>query len=81
MLVVHSSIPVNSVAEFVAYSKKAPISYAHAGPGSSGHLSMEYFGLLAGFQTVPVPYSGNTQLAADLAAGQIKFGFVATSRA
>jgi tripartite-type tricarboxylate transporter receptor subunit TctC len=78
MLVVHSSIPVNSVAEFVAYAKKEPISYAHAGPGSGGHLSMEYFGLLAGFQTVPVPYRGNTQLAADLAAGQIKFGFVAT---
>jgi tripartite-type tricarboxylate transporter receptor subunit TctC len=78
MLVVHSSIPVSSVAEFVAYAKKAPISYAHAGPGSSGHLSMEYFGLLAGFQTIPVPYRGNTQLAADLAAGQIKFGFVAT---
>ena len=78
MLVVHSSIPVNSVAEFVAHAKKAPISYAHAGPGSGGHLSMEYFGLLAGFQTVPVPYRGNTQLAADLAAGQIKFGFVAT---
>ncbi len=78
MLVVHSSIPVNSVAEFVAYAKKAPISYAHSGPGSGGHLSMEYFGLLAGFQTVPVPYRGNTQLAADLAAGQIKFGFVAT---
>ncbi len=78
MLVVHSSIPVNSVAEFVAHAKKEPISYAHAGPGSGGHLSMEYFGLLAGFQTVPVPYRGNTQLAADLAAGQIKFGFVAT---
>jgi tripartite-type tricarboxylate transporter receptor subunit TctC len=78
MLVVHSSIPVNSVADFVAYAKKEPISYAHAGPGSGGHLSMEYFGLLAGFRTMPVPYRGNTQLAADLAAGQIKFGFVAT---
>src|SRR5262247_484880 len=78
MLVVHSSIPVNSVAEFVAYAKKEPISYAHAGPGSAGHLCMEYFRLLAGFQTMPVPYRGNTQLAADLAAGQIKFGFVGT---
>jgi tripartite-type tricarboxylate transporter receptor subunit TctC len=74
----HSSVPVNSVTEFVAYAKKEPISYAHAGPGSSGHLSMEYFRLLAGFQVLPVPYRGNTQLAADLAAGQIKFGFVAT---
>lgn len=79
MLVVHSSISVNSVAEFVGYAKQAPISYAHGGPGTPGHLSMEYFRLLAGFQTVPVAYRGNTQLATDLAAGQIKFGFVGTT--
>lgn len=76
MLVVHPSIPVNSVAEFVAYAKKTPISYAHGGPGTPGHLCMEYFRLLADFQAVPVPYRGNTQLATDLVAGQIKFGFV-----
>jgi tripartite-type tricarboxylate transporter receptor subunit TctC len=78
MLVVHSSVPVNSVAEFVAYAKKEPIIYAHAGPGSAGHLCMEYFRLLAGFQTIPVPYRGNGQLGVDLAAGRLKFGFVAT---
>jgi tripartite-type tricarboxylate transporter receptor subunit TctC len=76
MLVVHPSVPVNSVAEFVAYAKKEPISYAHGGPGTPGHLCMEYFALLAGFQTVPVAYRGNTQLSTDLVAGQIKFGFV-----
>lgn len=79
MLVAHSSVPVNSVAEFVAYAKKQPISYAHGGPGTPGHLCMEYFRLLAGFQTMPVPYRGNTQLATDLAAGQIKFGFVGST--
>jgi len=79
MLVVHASVPVNSVAEFIAYAKKQPISYAHGGPGTPGHLCMEYFRLLAGFQTIPVPYRGNTQLAMDLAAGQIKFGFVGSS--
>jgi len=79
MLVVHPSIPVNSVAEFVAYAKKNPISYAHGGPGTPGHLCMEYFRLLAGFETIPVPYRGNAQLATDLASGQIKFGFVGTS--
>jgi tripartite-type tricarboxylate transporter receptor subunit TctC len=42
-------------------------------------LCMEHFRLLAGFQTMPVPYRGNTQLATDLAAGQIKFGFVGTT--
>ena len=61
-LVVHPSVPVNSVAEFVAYAKKQPISYAHGGPGTPGHLCMEYFGLLAGFKAVPVAYRGNTQL-------------------
>ena len=78
-LVVHPSVPVNSVAEFVAYAKKEPVSYAHGGNGTPGHLCMEYFALLAGFKATPVPYRGNPQLVTDLVAGQIKFGFVATS--
>jgi tripartite-type tricarboxylate transporter receptor subunit TctC len=81
MLVVHPSIPVNSVAEFVAYAKKEPISYAHGGNGTPGHLCMEYFRLVAGFQTMPVPYRGNPQLVTDLVGGHIKFGFVGTGGA
>jgi tripartite-type tricarboxylate transporter receptor subunit TctC len=79
MLIVHPSVPVNSVAEFVAYAKKEPISYAHGGNGSPGHLCMEYFRLLAGFRTVPVAYRGISQLTTDLLSGQIKFGFVGVS--
>jgi tripartite-type tricarboxylate transporter receptor subunit TctC len=37
---------------------------------------MELFRMMAGFPATPVPYRGNAQLAIDLAAGQIKFGFV-----
>jgi tripartite-type tricarboxylate transporter receptor subunit TctC len=76
LLVVHPSIPVNSVAEFVAYAKANPVSYAHGGHGSPGHLTMELFRMMAGFPATPVPYRGNAQLAMDLAAGQIKVGFV-----
>ena len=79
MLVVHPSVPVNSVPEFVAYAKRERIAYAHGGNGTPGHLTMEYFRLLAGFETLPVPYRGNPQLVTDLLSGQIKFGFVATS--
>lgn len=79
LLVAHSSVPVVSVAEFVAYARKNPVTYAHGGIGSPGHLAMEYFRMRADFSATPVPYRGNTQLAADLAAGQIKFGFVGTS--
>jgi tripartite-type tricarboxylate transporter receptor subunit TctC len=78
-LVVHPSVPVNSVAEFVAYARKERISYAHGGNGSPGHLAMEYFRLTAGFQATPVPYRGNPQLVTDLVAGQVKFGFVGAS--
>jgi tripartite-type tricarboxylate transporter receptor subunit TctC len=78
-LVVHPSIPVKSVAEFVAYAKNEPVAYAHGGNGTPGHLAMEYFRLLAGFKAMPVPYRGNPQLVADLVAGQIKFGFVGTA--
>jgi tripartite-type tricarboxylate transporter receptor subunit TctC len=79
MLVVHPSVPVYSVPEFVALAKQEPVSYAHGGHGSPGHLSMEYFRLQAGFGTVPVPYRGNAPLVTDLVAGQIKFGFVGTA--
>jgi tripartite-type tricarboxylate transporter receptor subunit TctC len=78
-LVVHPSIPAHSVAEFVAYAKASPVSYAHGGNGSPGHLTMELFRMMAGFPATPVPYRGNAQLATDLAAGQIKVGFVGTA--
>jgi tripartite-type tricarboxylate transporter receptor subunit TctC len=81
MLVVHQSLPVNSAAEFVAYAKQQPLTYAHAGPGSGGHLAMGYFGLLAGFSGTGVPYRGNAPLMIDLSAGQVKSGFIATAGA
>jgi tripartite-type tricarboxylate transporter receptor subunit TctC len=79
MLVVHPSVPVKSVSEFVAFAKTEPVPYAHGGNGSPGHLSMEYFRLQAGFQAIPVPYRGNAPLVTDLVAGQIKSGFVGTA--
>ncbi|MGH6768749.1 MAG: Bug family tripartite tricarboxylate transporter substrate binding protein [Xanthobacteraceae bacterium] len=81
MLVTHPSVPVKTVAEFVAYAKKKPITYAHAGPGSGGHLAMGYFRLLAGFAGTPVPYRGNAPLMVDLSAGQVQSGFIASAGA
>ena len=80
MLVVHPSVPANSLAEFIEYVKKEPISYAHAGHGSPGHMVMEYFRLKADLPEMqPVPYRGNAPLVTDLIGGQIKVGFVATA--
>jgi tripartite-type tricarboxylate transporter receptor subunit TctC len=79
MLVVHPSIPANTLAEFVSYAKQQPRSYAHSGIGSPAHLAMEYFRQRAGFDAVPVPYRGAAQLVPDLISGQMKIGFIATA--
>ena len=84
MLIVHPSVPVRSVAEFVAFAKSAaarkePIAYASAGNGTPSHLAMEYFRLHAGFEAIHVPYRSVAPMVVDLLAGQVKVGFVGTS--
>jgi len=79
-LFVHPSMPVSNVAEFVAWAKKeGPVAYAHGGNGTSSHLVMEYFRLLAGFETTPLPYRGASAMVADFLAGQFKVSFGSTS--
>jgi tripartite-type tricarboxylate transporter receptor subunit TctC len=79
-LFVHPSVPVNNLAEFVAWAKKeGPVTYGHGGVGTSSHLVMEYFRLLAGFQTVPVPYRGVAAMVGDFLAGQFKASFGSTA--
>ena len=81
-LVVHPSVPVNSLAEFVAYAKarkEQPLIYGSGGGrGDPGHLTMEYFRMRAGFEGVHVPYKGNSQVVMNLVGGQIHAGFLAT---
>jgi tripartite-type tricarboxylate transporter receptor subunit TctC len=81
MLVVHPSVPANTLAEFVAFAKNLkdrPMIYGSGGGnGSPGQLTMEYFRLQAGFEAVHVPYRGNLQVVTDLVGGQVQTGFVA----
>ncbi len=84
MLAVHTSVPVDSVAEFVVYAKanaakKEPIAYASAGNGTPSHLAMERFRLHADFEAFPVPYRSVAPMIVDLVSGQVKVGFVATT--
>jgi tripartite-type tricarboxylate transporter receptor subunit TctC len=81
-LVVHPSVPVTSVAEFVAYAKSLkdrPLLYGSGGGrGDPGHLTMEFFRTQAGFEGVHVPYKGNAEVVIGLVGGQIQAGFLAT---
>ncbi len=73
VLVVNPSIPANSVKELIAYAKANPgkLTYGSAGMGTAHHLIGEQFNLLAGIDTLHVPYKGSSPAVADLVAGQV----------
>jgi tripartite-type tricarboxylate transporter receptor subunit TctC len=74
IMVVHKSIPVSTVEEFIAYAKgrPEPIQFSTTGPGSSSHLSAELFKSMAGIEITPVPYQSSAQAAIDLIAGRVE---------
>ena len=77
VLVVNSSLPVTTVAEFVAYLKKNPgrVSYGSAGQGSLTHLTMELFKQQINSYMVHIPYRGISLAFTDLIGGQTQAMF------
>ncbi len=68
VLVVHQSVGVKTLAEFVQLSKKKPgsVDYASTGAGSASHLAGELFNQRAGIDMVHVPYKGGAPALQDL---------------
>jgi tripartite-type tricarboxylate transporter receptor subunit TctC len=78
---VHSSVPVKSVQELVAYAKASPgkLSFAHSGTGSGQHMSGELFKKMAGIDIVHIPYKGGGPAVQDLVAGQVPMGVLGST--
>src|SRR3954468_2642613 len=78
-MVVHPSVPANTVAEFIAYAKANPgkIAYASSGPGSTNHLCAAMLEKMAGIEMLHVPYRGGAPAVADTVAGQVQLFFTA----
>jgi tripartite-type tricarboxylate transporter receptor subunit TctC len=77
MLVVHSSVPATSLAEFIALMRSKPggWDYASAGVGTSPHLAAEMFKAMAGVDLVHVPYKGNAEANNAMLGGHVKIYF------
>jgi tripartite-type tricarboxylate transporter receptor subunit TctC len=77
VMVVHPSIPANTVPEFIAYAKANPgkINFASSGLGTSLHLSGELFKMMTGVNMQHVPYRGSAPMLTDLLAGQVQVAF------
>jgi tripartite-type tricarboxylate transporter receptor subunit TctC len=78
VMVVHPSVPVKTVPEFIAYAKANPgkINMASSGVGSTPHLAGELFKMMAGVDIQHVPYRGAAPAMTDLLAGQVQLYFV-----
>jgi tripartite-type tricarboxylate transporter receptor subunit TctC len=74
LLAVPPSLPVNSLAEFIAYAKARPgeLNYASYGVGSGPHLATELFCAMTGVKMVHVPYGGGGPAAVGAMTNQVQ---------
>jgi len=72
VLVIHPSVPVRSVKDFIALARRTPgrLTYASSGTGGPAHLSGELFATLAGVRMVHVPYKGSSPGTTSVIAGE-----------
>jgi tripartite-type tricarboxylate transporter receptor subunit TctC len=77
VLVVHPSVPANSVQDLIALARKKPgeLDYASAGIGTFQHLGGELFKLMTGVDMVHVPFRGGGPSMLSVAGGHAKVTF------
>ena len=73
MLVSPANLPAKTIQEFIALAKQKPgyLVAGTAGAGSSGHMALELFKVMAGIDITMAHYKGAGQATIDLLAGQI----------
>jgi len=82
-LMVSADVPVNSLQEFVTYSKANPgkLNYGSFGLGSNGHLEAEAFKQATGADLTHVPFKGQTEVIPAMLNGQIQAVFTSPQTA
>jgi tripartite-type tricarboxylate transporter receptor subunit TctC len=71
VVVVPASLPVKTMAEFIAYAKTKKLLYSSAGNGTSSHLSGELLKRRLGIEMTHVPYRGTALGVTDMIAGRV----------
>src|SRR4051795_5635855 len=77
VMVVHPSVPANTLTEFIVYAKNSPdkLSYGSGGVGGITHVTPELFKMMTGISMVHVPYRGVAPALTDLLGGQVQVLF------
>lgn len=73
LVVVHPSLPVNSIKELIALAKTAPgrIDYASGGSGTTPHLAAELLNVMAKIKLTHVPYKSAGPALIALLSGEV----------
>jgi len=73
LMVVHPSVPVNTVKEFIALAKSRPgqLNYASGGNGTAPHLAGELLKSSTGIDLVHVPYKGGGPAVMAIVGGEV----------
>jgi len=73
ILVVHPSVPVKTLKEFISFARARPgeLNYASAGAGTYPHMTYELFLSMAKLKMVHIPYKGTAPAMVDMIAGQV----------
>jgi tripartite-type tricarboxylate transporter receptor subunit TctC len=77
VLVVHPSVPANTVKELIALAQHKPgeLNYGSSGVGGFGHMCAELFAAMTGIRMTHVPYKGAAAAQTDLIGGHIQVLF------
>jgi len=77
LIVVHPSVPAQTLQELVAYAKKNPgkLTYGSSGPGGPLHIGAEIFKHTAGVDILHVPYKGNAPMTLAVVSGEVSMVF------
>ena len=83
VLVVHPSLPVQSVKDLIAFARANPgkLNYGSSGAGRADHLAGELFSMMAGVRMQHVPYKGGGPAMTDLVGGNLQLIFATVSTA
>ena len=76
-LIVHPSVPVKSIREFIAFARARPnqLNYASSGQGGTSHLVGELFNGVAGIKAGHVPYKGAAPAQQSVLSGETQYLF------
>src|SRR5882672_7584907 len=77
LLVVHPSVPAQTLKELIALAKSKPgaLNYASSGPGTPYHMAGELFKAMAGIDVVHVPHKGSAEARTSVLAGNVQMMF------